>query len=247
MKSFSHKRISAGFTLIEVMLAILLLAVLLAAAFGGIRSAVKGMAVGEDLIDRTNRLRVAQEFIRHQISRVLPLPFGQESGTGSNFLFQGERDFMRFVAPMPGYLSNGGSYVQTLELSNTRNGKQLLFGHAMLNGFDLKRLDKDQAEPVILMDQVESGRFEYRKLDDQGELEDWSDDWDDPSLIPVMVRINLKMRPQALVGWPDMEIPVVLDVGAARQSQSVRFEDLGQSNSQDAATINPSGGVGSTR
>lgn len=69
-----------GFTLIEVMLAILLLAVLLAAAFGGIRSAVKGMHSGEDLMDRTNRLRVAQEFIRHQVSRILPLPFGQERG-----------------------------------------------------------------------------------------------------------------------------------------------------------------------
>lgn len=237
------RRAHAGFTLIEVMLAILLLAVLLAAAFGGIRSAVKGMAVGEDLIDRTNRLRVAQEFVRHQISRTLPLPFGQESGTSSNYLFQGEGDFMRFVAPMPGYLSNGGSYVQTLELANTRNGKQLLFGHAMLNGFDLKRLDKDKAEPVILMDQVESGRFQYRKLDDKGELEDWSDDWDDPGMIPVMVRIQLKMRPEALVGWPDMEIPVVLDAGAARQSQSLRFEDLDQATSQDAATSNPQGGV----
>lgn len=247
MRGNPGKYASGGFTLIEVMLAVLLLAVLLAAAFGGIRSAVKGMAVGEDLIDRTNRLRVAQEFIRHQISRTLPLPFGQESGTGSNYLFQGERDFMRFVAPMPGYLSSGGSYVQTLELARTRNGMQLLFGHAMLNGFDLKRLDKDQAEPVILMDQVESGRFEYRKLDDQGELEDWSDDWDDPSLIPVMVRIRLKMRPEALVGWPDMEIPVVLDVGAARQSQTVRFEDLGQSGSQDAATVNPDGDTGSRK
>ena len=163
-----------GFTLIEVMLAILLLAVLLAAAFGGIRSAVKGMHSGEDLMDRTNRLRVAQEFIRHQVSRILPLPFGQERGTGENLLFEGKRDLMRFVAPMPGYLSNGGAYVQTLELSNTRNGRQLLFNHWMLNGFDKDKLNKGDSEPVVLMDQIESGKFEYRKLDDQDELEDWS-------------------------------------------------------------------------
>jgi len=207
-----------GFTLIEVMLAILLLAVLLAAAYGGIRSAVRAMSSGEALIDRTNRMRVAQEFIRHQISRTLPLPFGQEDGTGTNFMFQGEGDLMRFVAPMPGYLSRGGSYVQTLELTSARNGKQLLFGHSMLNGFDLKKLRKDDAEPVVLMDQIESGRFEYRKLDEEGKLDDWSDDWEDPSITPVMVRIQLRMRPEALVDWPDMEIPLLLDVGAARQS-----------------------------
>ncbi|MFZ1391860.1 MAG: prepilin-type N-terminal cleavage/methylation domain-containing protein [Dokdonella sp.] len=233
MTSLTRRSGSTGFTLIEVMLAILLLAVLLAAAFGGIRSAVKGMGIGEALIDRTNRLRVAQEFLRHQLSRSLPLPFGQESGTGSNLLFEGENDFIRFVAPMPGYLSNGGAYVQTLELSNTRNGKQLLFGHAMLNGFDLQKLRKEDSVPVVLMDQIESGKFEYRKLDDQGELEDWSDDWDDPSMMPVMIRIRVKMRPEALVDWPDMEIPLVLDVGAARQSQTVRFDDVPTQNLMD--------------
>ncbi|HET9032429.1 MAG TPA: prepilin-type N-terminal cleavage/methylation domain-containing protein [Dokdonella sp.] len=230
-----------GFTLIEVMLSILLLAVLLAAAFGGIRSAVKGMHVGENLMDRTNRLRVAQEFIRHQLSRTLPLAFGQEHGSGKNLLFEGKRDLMRFVAPMPGYLSNGGAYVQTLEIANTRNGKQLLFNHWMLNGYDMDKLRKGDSEPVVLMDQVDSGKFEYRKLDDQGELEDWSDDWDDPGLTPVMVRIVLKMREEALVGWPEMDIPLMLDVGAARQSQSLSFGDLDRQRQERASP--PTDGV----
>ncbi|MBX3690810.1 prepilin-type N-terminal cleavage/methylation domain-containing protein [Dokdonella sp.] len=207
-----------GFTLIELMLAILLLAVMLALAYGGIRSAVKSMHTGEALIDRVNRMRVAQEFIRHQVSRTLPLPFGQDESTGVNFMFQGEGDFMRFVAPMPGYLSRGGSYVQTLELTNTRNGKHLLFFHSMLNGYDPKKLRSDDPDPVVLMDQIESGRFEYRKLDADGKLGDWSDDWEDPGFTPMMVRIRLKMRPEALVDWPDMEIPLVLDAGAAQQS-----------------------------
>ena len=244
MSRLAAKAKLRGFTLIEVMLSIVLLAVLLAAAFGGIRSAVKGMHIGENLMDRTNRLRVAQEFIRHQLSRTLPLPFGQEHGTGTNMMFEGKRDLMRFVAPMPGYLSNGGAYVQTLELSNTRNGKQLLFNHWMLNGFDKDKLNKGDSEPVILMDQVDSGKFEYRKLDDQGELEDWSDHWEDPSITPVMIRIELKMRKEALVGWPDMEIPLMLDVGAARQSQTVRFEDLVPQ--QDQATPR-NGGVSPSR
>jgi general secretion pathway protein J len=227
-----------GFTLIEVMLAILLLAVLLTAAYGGIRSAVSAMHAGEELIDRTNRVRVAQEFIRRQISRTLPLPFGQEEGTGMNFMFQGEGDLMRFVAPMPGYLSRGGSYVQTLELTNSRNGRQLLFGHSMLNGFDLKKLRKDEAEPVVLMDQVESGSFEYRKLDAEGKLEDWSDDWEDPSITPVMVRIRLRMRPEALVDWPDMDIQLLLDAGAARQTmrEGVQFPDMPGNNPAQEAT-----------
>ncbi len=207
-------RPSRGFTLLEVMLAIVLLALLLAGTWGAIRTAVHAMHSGEAAIDRTNRLRVAEEFMRHQISRILPLAFGQDDSTGTNFVFEGSGDGMRFVAPMPGYLSKGGPYVQTLKLVGGRNGKELVFTDAMLNGFDLAEA-KTQMEPVVLLDQIQDGKFEYRTLDDQGELTDWSSNWDDPSVTPVMVRVVIAMRPEARVTFPDMEIPLMLDVGAS--------------------------------
>ncbi|MGA9342089.1 MAG: prepilin-type N-terminal cleavage/methylation domain-containing protein [Rhodanobacteraceae bacterium] len=211
---------AAGFTLLEVMLATLLLSLLLAGTFGAVRTTVKAMHSGEAVIDRTNRLRVAQEFIRHQISRTLPLAFGRDDSTGVNFMFQGDSDFMRFVAPMPGYLSRGGAYVQTLELSRGSGGKQLLFTDRMLNGFDLdkgKGKDSDM-KPVVLLDQIQDGKFEYRTFDDDGNLGDWTDKWDDPSITPVMVRLHLDMQPQARVTFAEMDIPLMLDVGTVRRS-----------------------------
>jgi general secretion pathway protein J len=207
-----------GFTLLEVMLAVVLLALLLAGTWGAIRTAVHAIHSGESAIDRTNRLRVAEEFLRHQISRIMPLAFGQDESTNSNFVFEGKGDYMRFVAPMPGYLSKGGPYVQTLRLVGSRSGgKALLFADSMLNGFDLAEEKKPtDTEPAVLLDQIQDGRFEYRTLDDQGELTDWSDQWDDPSVTPVMVRISITMRPEARIVFPDMEIPLMLDVGAVR-------------------------------
>jgi general secretion pathway protein J len=210
------RRRNAGFTLLEVMLAIVLLALLLAGTWGAIRTAVRAMHSGEIAIDRTNRLRVAEEFTRHQISRILPLAYGQDESTGTNFVFEGSGDFMRFVAPMPGYLSKGGPYVQTLRLVGGRGGgKELVFTDSMLNGFDLEEQKSPANEPAVLLDQIQDGRFEYRTLDDQGELTDWSDQWDDPSVTPVMVRIRIAMRPEARVVFPEMEIPLMLDAGAA--------------------------------
>jgi general secretion pathway protein J len=215
MTSHMPSRRARGFTLLEVMLAIVLLALLLAGTWGAIRTAVHAMHSGENAIDRTNRLRVAEEFMRHQISRILPLAFGQDDSTGTNFVFEGSGDSMRFVAPMPGYLSKGGPYVQTLRLVGSRGGgKALEFSDAMLNGFDLAEA-KTTMEPVVLLDQIQDGKFEYRTLDDQGDLTDWSSEWDDPSVTPVMVRIAITMRPDARVEFPDMEIPLMLDVGAS--------------------------------
>ena len=216
-------RRGAGFTLLEVLLAITLLALLLAGAMSGIRAATRAMHAGEQAIDRTNRLRVTQEFIRHEVSRSLPLAFGQDKGSGANFVFQGENDFMRFVAPMPGHLSRGGAYVQSLELARGRNGMQLLFTHQMLNGFDLDKLSTKDLEPVLLLDGIRGGRLLYRKYDDEGKLDDWTDDWEDPQTLPVMVRIELEMTPESGIVWPTMDIPLVLDTsGGVRQFQSSR-------------------------
>lgn len=211
-----HSR-SRGFTLLEVMLATMLLALLLAGTYGAIRTAVHSMHSGESAIDRTNRLRVAEEFMRRQISRIMPLAFGRDPSTNTNFVFEGSGNTMRFVAAMPGYLSKGGPYVQTLTFAgNRRGGKQLLFTDAMLNGFDLDNKDIS-TEPSVLLDQIQDGRFEYRTLDEQGELTDWSDKWEDSSVTPVMVRVEVTMLPEARVDFPTMEIPLLLDVGAMRR------------------------------
>jgi general secretion pathway protein J len=215
-KPVIRRRSAHGFTLLEVMLAIVLLALLLAGTWGAIRTAVHAIHSGEMAIDRTNRLRVAEEFMRRQISRILPLAYGTDDSSGTNYVFEGSANTMRFVAPMPGYLSKGGPYVQTLKLERARGGGQaLVFTDSMLNGFDLEAQTSTAMEPAVLLDQIQDGKFEYRTLDDQGELTDWSDQWDDPSLTPVMVRISITMRPEARVTFPDMEIPLMLDVGAA--------------------------------
>ena len=232
---FPIPRSSSGFTLLEVMLAIVLLALLLAGTWGAIRTAVHAIHSGESAIDRTNRLRVAQEFMRHQISRILPLAFGQDESTNTNFVFEGDAGSMRFVAPMPGYLSKGGPYVQTLRFASSGGGKALLFTDSMLNGFDLAEQKSSEREPAILLDQIKDGHFEYRTLDDQGELTDWSEQWDDPSVTPVMVRVVIEMRPEARVVFPEMEIPLMLDVGAVRRA------------GRPGSVLNPSGLRGSSK
>ena len=218
---------TGGFTLIEVMLAITLLALLLAGTFGAIRTTVRGMHSGEAAIDRTSRVRVAQEFMRRQISRILPLAYGEDT-TGARIVFEGDATSMRFVAAMPGYLSKGGPYVQTLELvGGGSGGRQLQFGNEMLNGFDLEEGRPPENEPVVLLDQIRSGKFEYRTLDEDGELTDWSDQWDDPATTPVMVRIHLEMREEAQVTFPDLDVPLLIDVsarsrGTLRANRSLR-------------------------
>jgi general secretion pathway protein J len=211
-----QRRKSGGFSLLEVLLAIVLLALLIAGAYSGIRAAANAMRAGEAAIDRADRLRTAQEFLRHQLSRILPLAYAQNDSEGTSYVFEGKDQFMRFVAPMPGYLSRGGPYVQTLELARSSDGLQLRFNDAMLNGFDVQKSKKSDAETVVLLDHIRDGRFEYRTLDDQGELTNWSSDWSNPAITPLMVRISLNMQPGVQMPWPVLDVPLMLNAGAVR-------------------------------
>jgi general secretion pathway protein J len=197
-----------------MLMSLVLLALLLAGAYGGIRTSVRAMHSGEHVIERVDRMRTVQEFLRHQLSRILPLPY--EQTLNSNYVFEGARDFMRFVAPMPGYLSHGGPYVQTLALTRGPDGLQLVFSGAMLNGFDPKEEKAAERDPVVLLDHIRDGAFSYRMLDEQGQLTQWSSSWDDPGVTPLMIQIELVMQNGEQIGWPTLSVPLMLDSGATR-------------------------------
>ncbi|MHB8448046.1 MAG: prepilin-type N-terminal cleavage/methylation domain-containing protein [Rudaea sp.] len=210
------KRAAQGFTLLEVLLAIILLGLLIAGAYGGIHASAIAMRAGEAAIDRTDRLRTAQEFLRRQLSHIMPLQFARDDSTGAIHVFDGSARTLRFVAPMPGYLSRGGPYVQTLELAPGKGGLQLQFSDVMLNGYDAAKSGNDSANTVVLLDRIADGRFEYRALDVDGNLTDWSSDWQDPEITPLMIRIELTMQPGVQMPWPTLDVPLMLNAGAIR-------------------------------
>lgn len=206
---------NSGFSLLEVMLAILLLGLLLAGAYSGITSARRSMRSGEAIIERLDKVRTVQEFLRRQISRILPFPFAQEGVKAD--VFEGDATSMRFVAPMPGYLSHGGAYVQTLALTQGDDGMRLVFTSTLLNGFGQDKGKPDDASTVVLLDHIEDGTFRYRGLDEQGKLTNWSGNWRDSATTPLLISVDLHLAKGAQVSWPAMTIPLMMD-GTARRA-----------------------------
>lgn len=214
MRLFAARRPVAGFTLIEMLVGLLLLSLLVAGAWGGIHTAVKAIHSGNNAIERTNRLRVTQQFLRRQLSHAMPIAFTFDKGTGEGWMFKGGPQTMRFVAPMPGYLSRGGLYVQTLELSQAADGIRLSFDFHMLSGsFEDPPRDAGR-DPTKLIGHIRQARFMYRGLNEQGQLGEWKANWDEPQKTPVMVAIDLSMAPRSGMHWPKMVIPLMMDVGS---------------------------------
>lgn len=220
-----HRR---GFTLLEMLLATGLLALALVLAYGALRTAAAGARSGEALIEATDEVRLVQEFLRRQLSHAMPLVYETLEDSGQIKRFEGDDRRLRFVAPMPGYLSRGGPHVQWLELVDGRDGLELHFDHALLNGFDPQQpRAEDARDPVLLLERIAEARFEYRSFDDTGELDDWTDAWETPDALPLMVRLSLRFEGGDRRRWSLLEIPLrtagtTSSVSRARRLQPVR-------------------------
>jgi general secretion pathway protein J len=194
---------AAGFTLVELLLAVTLMSILLGLAYGGLRAATRATQQGQLLLEESGGVRTTHQFIRRQFSQMQPLPFevlGDEGLGEVRILFVGDDMRVQFVGPMPGYLGSGGPQVQVLELVPGPDGGELLFSHALLQEFTPEALlDR---EPIVLIDGIESAAFEYLGRDANGELTGWMSNWDQPSSLPLMVRLDVVFSPESRVIWP---------------------------------------------
>jgi general secretion pathway protein J len=151
-----------------------------------------------------------QEFLRRQLSHAMPLAFEKMEDAGENRVFVAESDMLRFVAPMPGHLARGGPHVQWLTIESDADGLRLVFDHSQLNGYDPDNpKGSSTREPVMLLEKMQDARFEYRALDEQGELTDWDESWDDAQRLPLMVRLVVEFDDDSRFHWPDFEVPIL--------------------------------------
>jgi len=210
----NHPGRAAGFTLVELLLAITLMSILLALTYSGLRAATRASIQGEKLLTASGELRASHQFVRRQLNQMLPLPFAVTDGADEiRIVFEGSERSIQYVAPMPGYLGSGGPQVQLLELVNDDNGQVVLqFSHALLQGFEEEYLF-DRA-PVILLEGVDSAGFEFLGRDEEGEITDWTANWDEQGILPVAVRLDLEFSDGLNLNWPGLVAGVRVDEAA---------------------------------
>lgn len=201
MSTYPRRRVRcAGFTLIEVLLATALLAFGLGLAIAALRSTTHSVRLSEEEAARTDSVRVVQQFLRRQLAAARPIVFAMNPDTFAITVFEGEPERMLFVAPMPGYLSRGGSYAQTLALARAGSDDELQFAAQMVVAGTLIE-EAQPRPPVALLEGVQSLEFAYRGIDESGVLGSWEPQWNFPDRLPLQVRIRVRFSDHKTV-WP---------------------------------------------
>lgn len=205
-----------GFTLIEVLVVFTLLAMIMAMIFSGIDSGRRTAEKGEKRITAINEIRVIQNIIRNQVSKAMALGV-EESEEGELLRFKGDAYSMTFVSQMPGYLGSGGPHIQKLELVNGDGGQLLQYTHGLISNYDDENEMSafDEAEPIVLLEHINSGTFSYIELDEEGLPTEWQDELENPTAMPLMVQIDLEMNRLAKEQWPTLQVALQVDASSS--------------------------------
>ena len=193
-----------GFTLIEVLLATVLLAAGLAIAFSTLTAATHTATRGEALVQRSERIRAVEGFLRHRLTGARPVAFGSDETTLTPQIFIGEPDRMRFVADLPDYLGRGGPYLHDLRIEEDGEGVRIdLALQLVLAGEAIE--DPDGRPPEPLVDDLATARFRYRGLDPDGDgLGEWQDTWEAIDRMPLLVEVTATGRDGR--EWPPLVV-----------------------------------------
>jgi len=194
-----------GFTLIEVLIATVLLAGGLTLAFATIGAATQTTRRGESMTAHNERIRAVEGFLRRRLEAARPVPFNFDSDTGIAERFIGESDRMRFVADLPDYLGRGGPYLHDFAIED--GGERITLGLEMVLAGKVVE-ESGQRAPEVLVEGLESARFRYRTYAQDGTLGEWTDKWETAEQLPLMVEVTLVERGGE--AWPPVVVALPL-------------------------------------
>lgn len=199
-------RRSGGFTLLEVLASMALLALLMLGVYAGIDAAASTVRAGSALIQRNDQVATAQQFLRRELTQTLAQTIGRDA-SGTNIVFTGTARDMHYVAPLPGYLGKLGPQLQRLQLvDDGTGGLRLELSLALLPPGGQHPLPL--GTPQVLVEHIASGTFSYSGIDASGRPVPWAQTWPDGQQLPRLVRVTLRLRGNA--SWPGLLVPLRL-------------------------------------
>ena len=206
------RRINHGFSLVEVLLAMTLMSMLLALAYGGLRAATRAADKGQAILADSGQIRMAHQFVRKQLNQMAPLVFAESEDQQERSVFEGTAKKIRYVAPMPGYLGFGGPQVQELAIVSGEEGEELVLSHALLQGFEEQNLYL--RDPIVLLKKIEFAEFSFLGRDETGELSGWTMQWEQVGLLPDAVSLEIEFTEDVYIHWPQLTASVRVDPSA---------------------------------
>jgi len=182
-----------GFTLIEVVLALAITAVLLGVLFSALRLGHRAEEQGTAHSERSQSVRILADRIAWLLRGAFPFPVREDDILVP--FFDGETDRVEFVttsvdAYSPGVEDRAGLKRVTLVV---RGEAGLVVAERVFFGSEDDGVTEERE--FVLSPAVTGIRFEYLDRGEEGDVPDWRDEWDykERQTLPAAVRVVLEL------------------------------------------------------
>ena len=200
----SRRRTARGFTLLELTIALILMALMSGLMFGSLSFAGRSWDGGEAKAAQVTEMRQTAEFLRAQLASQFPLRVKKVAEFPLRFA--GERNEIRYAAALPTRVAEGGVYY--FRLSVVQEGeKSRLVQERVIPVPDAIDVDFRDGERSILAEGIGELKVGYYGREPGAadtELPTWRDRWDDKQRLPLLVRIDV--IPQKGLPWPQLVV-----------------------------------------
>lgn len=197
-----HSRIR-GFTLLEFLVSMTLFVLISGTAYGVLSTAGKLWERGDQQVLANTQMRFAFDYMRRQLSRVLPVAVPVDGRW--RVWFEGEPHQVRFLVRGPRHVGLQGFY-ETVIYHNIEVDPPRI-------DLEMRRIDRETVQGIFwrtLLEGIPKAEFEYFGRPDGGDEAVWFSQWKESRSLPRLVRVRLGSDTTG--EWPELTVRLPANV-----------------------------------
>jgi prepilin-type N-terminal cleavage/methylation domain-containing protein len=204
-----------GFTLIELIAAITLLALLATILMSSVRGAERSTAAATSVVERTEQYARTQAFLRDHVGGAMPMRWRRE--VGQPLKFAGKQNSLTYFAPITSQIAEGGVMWWQLAVAKSGSvakGSQLVLRRQPVDPEEkaVPDLSGASVESIVLADNIDGLSISYFDPGDDPltnpDAGVWVDSWDENARMPSLITIRVTEAGDKR--WPDLTVPLKL-------------------------------------
>ncbi len=188
-RGISRRRADAGFTLLELLLALSLLSVLTSALLGGLHLGRKAFEAGR-VQQAAGDLEAAATALSNLLAQAFPLVALDANGVEAPS-FTGHPDGCSFVSLSEGDVQRGGLVATEIGLEPNRQGVDLAVWSGSIRGEGLNAATRNTMRKTEAVRNIAALRLSYFGEIEVGKPPRWSETWIGNSRLPQLVSVRL--------------------------------------------------------
>ncbi|MFP3945092.1 MAG: prepilin-type N-terminal cleavage/methylation domain-containing protein [Alphaproteobacteria bacterium] len=203
----------AGFTLLEMLVAITLLALIALVLTGALGFGARVWETGERGSERT-RVVAVQRLLFQWLQQAEQMRMPGEDDAPLRGVFEGNPLAVRLIGVQPGIGLPGGYYLSEVYLRESEDGGALVlrrrFVQPVEDGLVDAAPDENTGEERVLLDNVAAVDFAYFGRETAASDPAWLESWGGRLDLPALVRIRLRFEEGDGRDWPELIVPLAM-------------------------------------